>query len=159
MRLDSATLTPLSRQTPMAGGGNNRLPMCLLTMLFVALLGMLYWTILRDLVSQWWDDPNYSHGFVVPFVSGFIVWQRRKELAAIPPRGSWIGLAVLMIGVVELIWGDIGSDFFLLRSSLIIIVSGLILFPLGPRVLRVLPFPLAFLFFMTPLPAVLFYAA
>src|SRR5262249_370449 len=85
-------------------------------------------------------------------------WQGRKELVAIPRQGSWIGLPVLMVGVVELILGDIGSELFLMRSSLIIIVSGLILFHLGPRILRVLAFPLAFLFLMVPLPSVLFYA-
>src|SRR5262249_39474330 len=85
-------------------------------------------------------------------------WQGRKELVAIPRQGSWIGLAVLIIGVVELILGEIGSELFLMRNSLIIIVSGLILFHFGPRILRVLAFPLAFLFFMVPLPSVLFYA-
>src|SRR5262249_39441344 len=126
--------------------------------IFIAVMGTLYSAILRDLVWQWWDDANYSHGFLVPVFSGFIVWQRRKELAALPQHGSWIGLAVLMVGVVELILGDIGSELFLMRSSLIIIVSGLILFHLGPRILRVLTFPLAFLFLMVPLPSVLFYA-
>src|SRR5215813_7277006 len=158
MRLDIATLTPPSTQSPIAGGGNRRLQMWLVTTLFLALLGALYWAILRDLVWQWWDDPNYSHGFVVAFVSGFLAWQRRKELVAIPQQGSWIGLLVLMVGVVELLLGDIGAELFLMRSSLIIIVSGLVLFHLGPRVLRVLAFPLAFLFFLVPIPSVLFYA-
>src|SRR5262245_56490897 len=154
MRLEIATLTPPS----VAGGGNHRLQIWLATTLLLALLGALYWEILRDLVWQWWDDPNYSHGFVVAFVSSFLAWQRRKELVAIPRQGSWIGLPVLMVGVVELILGDIGSELFLMRSSLIIIVSGLILFHLGPRILRALAFPLAFLFFMIPIPSVLFYA-
>ena len=126
--------------------------------MFLAILGALYWTILRDLVWQWWEDPNYSHGFVVPIVSGFVVWQRRKELAALPRQGSWLGLPVLVIGVVGLILGDVASELFLMRSSLILIVSGLVLFHLGSVIFRALAFPLAFLLFMVPLPAVLFYA-
>src|ERR1043166_5657433 len=106
--------------------------------IFFAIIGALYWTILRDLVWQWWDHPNYSHGFIVPVFSGFIAWQRRKELVAPPQQGSWIGLPVLIVGVIELILGDIGGELFLMRSSLIIIVVGLILFHLGPQILRVL---------------------
>jgi len=50
-------------------------------LVLVALLGAIYWEILRDLVRQWWDDANYSHGFLVPLFSGLLIWQRRRELA------------------------------------------------------------------------------
>jgi len=73
-------------------------------------------------------------------------------------RGSLPGLAVLIGGIGILILGNIGAENFLMRSSLIIVLAGLILFHLGTRVLRILFFPLAFLFFMVPLPAVVFYA-
>jgi exosortase len=122
------------------------------------LLGALYWGILRDLVVQWWDDPNFSHGFLVPPFSGFLVWRLRHKLAALPVRGRWVGLPVLLAGVVALLLGDIASELFLARSSLLVILAGLILFHLGGAWLRALAFPLGFLFFMIPLPATLFYA-
>jgi exosortase len=121
-------------------------------------LAGLYGGILRDLAWQWWDDPNYTHGFLVPLFSGFLVWQRRQELAALPPRGTWIGLPVLLVGVGALLLGDLAAENFLMRSSLIVVVAGLILFHLGRASFRVLAFPLLFLFFMVPLPATLFYA-
>src|SRR5262245_24543788 len=55
---------------------------------FLGLLGALYWESLRDLSREWLDDPNYSHGFLVPFFSGWLVWQRRQQLAALRPDGS-----------------------------------------------------------------------
>jgi exosortase len=127
-------------------------------LVFLVILSVLYKVIVPDLVWQWWDDSNYSHGFLVPIFSGFIVWQRRKILATLTPVESWAGLPVLVAGVLMLILGDIGSELFLMRSSLIVIATGLILFHLGPEILRVLALPLAFLFFMVPLPSVLFYA-
>jgi hypothetical protein len=63
---------------------------------FVVILGVLYWGIARDLVSQWWNDDNYTHGFLVPVFSGFLVWQRRAQLAAVVPNGSWLGFPVLL---------------------------------------------------------------
>jgi len=73
-------------------------------------------------------------------------------------RGSWAGLPVLVAGVVALLLGDIAAELFLARSSLIVIIVGLVLFHLGGAWLRALAFPLGFLFFMIPLPATVFYA-
>jgi len=87
-----------------------------------------------------------------------VVWTpARVGLAALAPRGSWLGFPVLLAGIGALILGDIGAENFLTRSSLIVILGGLILFHLGVKVARVAAFPLAYLFFMVPLPAILFY--
>ena len=126
--------------------------------LFAVLLGALYWSILRDLVAQWWDDANFSHGFLVPLFSGYVLWNLRAKLGSLPVRGSWAGLPVLVAGAAALLLGDIASELFLARSSLIVILAGLILFHLGGAWLRALAFPLGFLFFMIPWPATLFYA-
>jgi exosortase len=142
-------LTGRARPGPRAG---------LIILVFLGLLAGLYGGILRDLARQWWDDPNYAHGFLVPLFSGFLVWQRRKQLAALPANGSWIGLPVLLAGVGALLLGEIGAELFLMRSSLIVILAGLVLFHLGRESFQVLAFPLLFLFFMVPLPATLFYA-
>src|SRR5712691_11443047 len=130
----------------------------LVAAVFLGLLSGIYWPVLRDLTWQWWDDANYSHGFLVPLFSGFLIWRRRSDLIAVVPQGSWAGLVVLLAGVVALIIGDVGAENFLTRSSLIVILAGLVLFHLGRDALRVVLFPLAFLFFMIPLPAILFYA-
>jgi exosortase len=130
----------------------------LVVLVILGLLVGIYWGILRNLAWQWWDDPNYTHGFLVPLFSGFLVWLRRKELAALPLKGSWIGLPVLLAGVGALLLGDVAAENFLMRSSLIVVLTGLVLFHLGRDSFRVLAFPLLFLFFMVPLPSTLFYA-
>src|SRR5262245_9215981 len=140
------------------GEARSRLHMVLAGLVFLALLSALYAGILRDLAWQWWDDPNYMHGFLVPLFSGFLIWQRRNQLTAIPINGSWIGLPVLLAGIAALLLGDVGSENFLMRSSFILILVGLVLFHLGRESFQVLAFPLLFLFFMVPLPATLFYA-
>jgi exosortase len=130
----------------------------IVTLGFVVVLSALYSTVVPDLVAQWWDDPNYSHGFLVPVFAGVLVWRRRGDLSSLEPNGTWLGLPVLVAGVAMLLLGDLGAELFLMRSSLVVVLTGLVLFHLGPRILRVLAFPLAFLMFMVPLPATILYA-
>jgi exosortase len=126
--------------------------------LLAALLAVLYAPVLPGLVADWWDDPNYSHGFLVPLFSGYLVWQRRAELAGLTPHGSMLGLPVLLAGIGALILGEVGAELFITRSSLILVLAGLVLFHLGGRALRVVAFPLGYLVFMVPLPAIVFFA-
>ena len=125
---------------------------------FATLLGLLYANVLPDLVHDWWDDPNYSHGFLVPLFSAYLVYQRRASILATEFRPSWWGLAPILIGIVSLVLGQVGAEAFVSRASLIIILAGLTWFHAGWPMLRAVMFPLAFLLFMVPLPAVLFYA-
>lgn len=124
----------------------------------VALLTALYWTVLRDLARQWLSDANYGHGFLVPPFSAFLLWRQRDRLRALTPGGSLAGMVVVLVGLGALLIGDIAAENFLMRSSLIVILAGLVLFHLGPEVLRAVAFPLGFLIFMVPLPATLLYA-
>jgi exosortase len=124
----------------------------------VSLLAGLYAPVLLVWLEALWSDPNYSHVYIVPIISGMVIWQRRRTLAALPIRGSSAGLPLLLAGTGALIVGDIGAESFLMRSSLIVVIAGLILFHLGPGMLRALTFPLGFCLFLVPLPAVVFYA-
>jgi exosortase len=123
-----------------------------------AVLGALYAPVFPVWLEDVWDDPNYTHSFYVPLISAFIIWRRRRELAALSPDGSWWGIPVIFAGVIALILGDVGAETFLMRTSFIVVLTGLVLFHLGLRAFRILAFPLAFLFFTVPIPHVIFYA-
>jgi exosortase len=120
----------------------------ILLVIVTALYAETIWTLFR----QWWRDPNYSHGFLVPLFSGFLVWQRRRALAAIEPGGTWLGLPVLLVGVAALLLGSLGHVMSLMGGSLLVVLAGLILFHLGWDCLRAIAFPLFFCVFMIPLP-------
>ena len=124
----------------------------------IATLIGLYARVLPLWLQDLWGDPNYSHVFIVPIISGFVLWQRRRELAAVLIRGSWRGLPLLLTGVSALILGDVGDETFLMRTSLIVILVGLVLFNFGPGMFRVIAFPLLFFLFMVPMPGIFFYA-
>jgi exosortase len=120
------------------------------------LLGFLYYRILGDLAVEWWTDPNFSHGFLIPLFSGLVVWQKRKQLEALQPKPSWTGLVVIGGALATLTVGVLGAEFFLSRSSFVLLLAGLVIYFFGWGHFRLLLFPWAFLFFMIPIPAIIF---
>ena len=139
-------------------GVHDWLRVATLTPIFLVILGGLYRSVLPVWVEDVWDNPNYSHAFLVPLFSGVLIWRRWGELKRLVPRGSWLGPPVILVGVGALLLGDVGAETFLMRSSLIVILTGLVLFHLGQEFLRLIAFPIGFLFFMVPVPAIFFYA-
>src|SRR5882724_4053285 len=73
-----------------------RLRAFLLAGAVVAILIGLYARVLPAWLKDLWNDPTYGHAFIVPIISGFVIWQRRRALAALPIRGSWRGLPLLL---------------------------------------------------------------
>jgi len=126
-----------------------------LTLSITALLAALYYKILYLLGMQWYADPDYSHGFLVPLLSGYFVWERRERLRSLPVAPSPWGIILLGGGLLMLLIGSAGAELYMQRTSIIVVIAGLVLLMLGREFLRVLLFPIAFLFFMVPLPAII----
>jgi exosortase len=118
--------------------------------------GWLYAPIIFHLGRQWWADPNFSHGFFVPAFSAFVLWQNRTRLRAIVPKPSLWGLPVIVISLAMLLVGTFGVELFLSRVSLILLMSGAVIFFLGWTMFRAVLFPLCFLVLMVPIPAIVF---
>jgi exosortase len=116
----------------------------------------LYWPTLAHLVGQWWNDPNFSHGFFVPLFSAFVIWQERDRLARITPQPSWAGLIVLLAALGMLVVGRLGAELFLDRSSLLLLLAGVVILFLGWNLFRAVLFPWAFLVLMIPIPTIVF---
>jgi len=113
----------------------------------------LYFPVLVDLVIQWKWDEDSSHGFLIPIVSAYLIWQRREQLRKCWVKGSAWGYLVLLVGLILLIVSQAGTFGFPARLSLLVVLTGLTLFLGGSEILRVVSFPLAYLLFMIPLPA------
>src|SRR5215467_12351601 len=94
----------------------------------LALVGWLYGSILAHLVGQWWSDPNFSHGFFVPAFSLFLLWQDKSRLQQIRPAPSLWGLPVILLSICVLLLGIFGAELFLSRTSLVLLIAGMIIF-------------------------------
>jgi len=123
--------------------------------ILIVLLGWLYFPILSRLVRQWFDDPDYSHGFLVPAFSIFMLWRERSHLSRLTAKPSAWGLLILVMAESMLIVGVLGAELFLSRISLLFVMAGLVVFFFGWQCFRSIFFPWAFLFLMVPIPAIL----
>lgn len=125
-------------------------------LLLLVLLGVTYHSVIPGMVADWNNDPNYSHGFLVPFVAGFFVWQRWPGLKGTTVRTQIAGLPVVVAGLSLLVMGYAGTEYFSMRVSLVVVLAGVVLFWLGGQVFKKLALPLGFLVFMVPLPYIVY---
>jgi exosortase len=124
--------------------------------LLLSLLLLLYGPILKALVSQWWSDPDYGHGFFVPLFSGLVLYHERKCWMNCEVRPSNFGFLVMLGAIGLLLVGSLGAELFLSRVSLLVLLAGMILFLAGWKVLRAVSFPLGFLLLMIPIPVIIY---
>src|ERR1700730_13245481 len=123
-----------------------------------ALILFLYRHAFVKLVDDWVNDPNYTHGFVVPLASIWIVWSMRRTLARTEVEPKTWGLLVIAFALLQLLAGTLGAENFVANSSLLVLLAGLTISIFGMCMLRHLLFPIAWLIFMIPLPAIIFYS-
>src|SRR5215469_11294047 len=112
--------------------------------------------VLGRLIRQWNHDPDMGHGFFVPVIAAFIVWQRREELAMVKPQPNPWGLAVVLVGALQLLMGTLGAELFTARLAFVISLIGAVWYLGGTVMLKKLAFPLFLLFFMIPIPAIIY---
>ena len=123
---------------------------------FGLLLILCYWPILYRMVAQWATDEDMGHGFFVPLVAGFIVWQRRRVLAAIPRKSNIWGLVLVIFAAVQATAATLGAELFTARLAFLISLVGVILYLGGKEWVKALAFPLLLLLFMIPIPQIIY---
>ena len=117
----------------------------------------LYETVLVKLGYDWWTDDNYSHGLLVPFVIGYIIWLDFDGLRSSLKRPEvWLGLFTVASAVLLLLGGTLASELFTQRLSLAIILVGVVIYFFGREVLRRLLVPFALLLLAIPIPQLIF---
>ncbi len=125
-------------------------------LLMAAVLFALYAPVVQGLLINWYEDPDYSHGFFVPLLSAYLIWRKRAELLTLPGRPNWQGLFIVLISLGLLFLGTLGAELFLTRIALVSTVAGLVIYFLGWPTLRSISFPMALLLLMIPLPALVY---
>ena len=124
--------------------------------ILVGLILMLYASVIKDLVLQWWTDVNYGHGFFVPLFSSYILWHERERWTKTEIKPSNFGFVVMLGAVGLLLLGSLGAELFVSRFSLLVLLAGMILFLAGWKMLRAVSFPLSYLIWMIPIPVIIF---
>lgn len=119
--------------------------------LAVALLWA-YAPMLATFFHKWANDPQYSHGFLVPFFSGYLIWRGWKAGGPeLQPR-PWLAAGILtLVAVIRLLAGAL--LFWQLDALALLLSLGALVLAFGGRpLLRKTAPAIGFLIFMIPLP-------
>ena len=151
---------PFKGDSPIDGGsGQETAPWSMAwapVVLLGALLLVLYHSIAVKLVTDWYELPDFSHGFLIPFFAAFLLWDKRHQLRHTAIAPNWAGASLVVLGLFELLVGVFGADLFLQRTSFILVVAGLVWTLLGKAMLGRLKFVLFVLLLAIPFPTILF---
>jgi exosortase len=116
-----------------------------------------YATVLAKLGHDWWTDENYSHGLLIPFVIGYILWLQRDWLAKQETRPSFAwGTTFIVAGLLGLWAGTAGAELFFQRISLVLVLAGTVIYFWGFRFLRLTAVSFGLLLLAIPIPAIIF---
>jgi len=127
------------------------LKLSLISLLFLSVFFPTYWHLYRRFIEP---DSYYSHGFLIPFISLYLVWRKRQILKNLRLAPLNWGIFVLLSGLFLHVSCTALKLNFGSYLSIIVTLIGLILYLGGKKLLKELIFPIGFLLFMMPLPAV-----
>ena len=125
-------------------------------LLFGLAYGIIFWPAFSWMVERFEAaDSFYSHGWLVPFASAWLIWQRRACLKSSAMHASFWGLAVLIPSLALHVLATWWQVHIVSGLAMVTALWGLVWTLCGWRTLWMLRVPLLFLLFMVPLPGVL----
>lgn len=142
----NANVKTIWKETPLVWGAL----LCVLALLIF----MFYDGV--SLMVKWWEREEYSHAYMLPFITLYLVWQKKDRLEQIPFQGSWAGLLVVLAGITLFFAGDMATIYTVVQYAFIVVFAGLVLSFTGWRGFKMIWVPLLILLFMVPLPNFLF---
>lgn len=110
-----------------------------------------YWNGLSEAFSRWGSEEEYSHGFLIPLVSLYILWEKRHLIAAKAGPPMWLGVFVAAGALLIFVVGEISALFLLIQYSFVMLLIGLSMLYVGRATKHTLA-PILLLLFAIPLP-------
>ncbi|HEY1376979.1 MAG TPA: exosortase/archaeosortase family protein [Gemmataceae bacterium] len=111
-----------------------------------------FWPTLAQLANEWFHNPQYSHGVLVPAFSAALLWKRRDRFPARAVPAPVAGLALMAFAAAVRLYGAAEYSPWPEQVSLLPWLLGLVLAFGGWPVLRWSAPAVLFLFFMIPMP-------
>jgi len=116
---------------------------------------ILTWPAWRWLWGEWMNNEYYSHGILIPFVSGFLAIQRIRNLKTLPWLESShhnIGIVIAALGLFLFLYFLQDKAYYRASFAMVLLFSGMVWTFGGIQTVRQLAFPLGYLLLMIPLP-------
>ena len=117
------------------------------------LLGITFYAGIREMIRFWDVREEYSHGYMIPFITAFLLWQRKNILDRTEFSGSWAGVMLVLFGYVLFVLGTLSTITTIVQYAFLVVIIGTALSITGRDGIRPILVPLLFLVFMIPLPS------
>ena len=111
-----------------------------------------YWTTIKGLYPVWINDEDYNYAFLIPLISAYLIWERRRQIISTPINTNMGGGIFFFLFLIISVYGILGSSPSAVRPAIPLIILSVTLFCFGWEMFKVLVFPLSLLIFMIPLP-------
>ena len=128
----------------------------LLLVLSIAVLGWVCYDGL-ELMVGWWDKDEYSHGYMIPLVAIYLLWQKRFVLAEQTEGGSYAGVTLLLLALFAWLLGELSAIYTIIQYAFFIGVFAIALLWVGIKGVKIIWAPIFYLVFMIPLPNFLYF--
>jgi exosortase len=116
-----------------------------------------YATVLMKLGRDWWTDENYSHGLLIPFIIGYILWTQRDRFSREQPQPQFVlGLTLIVMALLGLWAGVAGAELYIQRMSLVLMLVGTVIYFWGFKFLKISAVSFGLLLLAIPIPAIIF---
>lgn len=125
-------------------------------LLVLVALVVLYRDGLAPMVRYWETKEEYNHGYLIPVVAAYMLLLRADAMKHAAARGQWSGLILVLAGVLLLLLGELSALYIIIQYAFLVALVGLVVIAYGWRGAAVIWAPLAYLFFMIPLPTFLY---
>ncbi|CAG7857754.1 hypothetical protein MCAMS1_02694 [biofilm metagenome] len=120
--------------------------------LSVLLMGIAFWGGIDELIHRWDKQEEYSHGYMLPLLTLYFIWQKKNIIVQSEFSPSWWGLAIILLALIVFVVGEISALYVLTQYALIIVLLGLAMAIMGWPAVKPVVVPISLLVFAIPLP-------
>ena len=113
-----------------------------------------YWNGLSEAVLRWERQEEYSHGFLIPLVTLYILWEKKGLIFSSVSAPIWSGVWLIAIASTVFLVGEVSALYLLIQYAFVLALIGLSLVTLG-KATKYTAAPILLLLFAIPLPYVI----
>lgn len=118
----------------------------------IILMGVAFWGGIDELIVRWDKQEEYSHGYMLPFLTLYFIWQKKNNIIRSEFSPSWWGVAIIILALIVFVVGEVSALFILTQYALIMVLLGLALAIMGWPAIKLVLVPVLLLVFAIPLP-------
>lgn len=122
----------------------------------VVIFLIVYYPVWENLITKWRVSEEYSHGFLVIPISLYLVWRNKEAIEQETVLPNFSGSIIFVIAVFVYVVSSVARIQTLASVSMIPLIAGAVIYLYGFRIFLIVWAPIAFLFFMIPIPTQIF---